>query len=468
MVQSAIVRVRGKHCLQWDIDSALKRGLSLFLGKQLVAFEVIQGQPILPLRQMALWASVAQKAMRSVAIFDAKREFLSIWQCEDVAFFMDACNASETLRLARTCMDSGIKVAIVCGAKDVYRAQLPFNDPLLSAAWLGFELEEACQWFQTAPCTESLLPAWNANDIGDYCPYFVPVSLAYDKNGVQIARTPEDIVSEIRALKKLGVLSAQKKVIFDSPFDSEAKAHETILRIAHRLVTEEISWAAYLPTITDCREIALLRRAGLFLASFGKSMNFNTMMHDGVRRILSAKCLDAFKSRGIIVHASLTIGLPLQNRAFADYMTTLEAKHFLNSSVDLPEIQLETPYPETKLFRECLKNGHLTDFDWNHYDGAHVVCQIQGDSRAPAALESEVKRMQNAACSSSERFMRLFKPTLGYLKMCCSSALPLSESTALRFVLSSSLRNASDSNANVPMPRLQSMTLVGKIIAQNL
>ena len=192
----------------------------------------------MPVRQMALWAAIARCSNDDVAIFDATREYLTLWQYERVVFFMDACNASETLRHAKACLESGIEVAIASGAKDVYRANAK-ADYANDIAWIGLSLDDARHFFaqkstestsQSAPelgspnASECLIPDWCATPIGDYCPYFVPISLAYEAAGKLHARSPESIIDEIRQLKKLGVLTESTKVVFDSPLPSPAHA----------------------------------------------------------------------------------------------------------------------------------------------------------------------------------------------------------------------------------------------------
>ena len=429
----------------------------------------------MPVRQMALWAAIARRSNDDVAIFDATREYLTLWQYERVVFFMDACNASETLRHAKACLESGIEVAIASGAKDVYRANAK-ADYANDIAWIGLSLDDARHFFaqkstestsQSVPestsqnASECLIPDWCATPIGDYCPYFVPISLAYEAAGNLYARSPESIIDEIRQLKKLGVLTESKKVVFDSPFTSQAQAHEAILRLALRLITEDIAWAAYLPALTDGRDIARLRRAGLCMAFLGSSMNFHGLMHDGIARNITAESIEAFKSRGIIVGATLTLtpsGAPTETSPFK----ANDVKRLMSAGIDLPEIVIDTPYPETAAFASLCATHSITSLDWNDYDGSHLVYTTPNAAATANAIEADCKAARRDIASPIALATRLFKPTIALVQHFFKSALPLHESIALRFALAASAYKKAQSTGATPLPSLDGVTLIGK------
>lgn len=429
----------------------------------------------MPVRQMALWAAIARRSNDDVAIFDATREYLTLWQYERVVFFMDACNASETLRHAKACLESGIEVAIASGAKDVYRANAK-ADYANDIAWIGLSLDDARHFFAqkstestsqnvtestSQNASECLIPDWCATPIGDYCPYFVPISLAYEAAGNLHARSPESIIDEIRQLKKLGVLTESKKVVFDSPFTSQAQAHEAILRLALRLITEDIAWAAYLPALTDGRDIARLRRAGLCMAFLGSSMNFHGLMHDGIARNITAESIEAFKSRGIIVGATLTLtpsGAPTETSPFK----ANDVKRLMSAGIDLPEIVIDTPYPETAAFASLCATHSITSLDWNDYDGSHLVYTTPNAAATANAIEADCKAARRDIASPIALATRLFKPTIALVQHFFKSALPLHESIALRFALAASAYKKAQSTGATPLPSLDGVTLIGK------
>lgn len=429
----------------------------------------------MPVCQMALWAAIARRSNDDVAIFDATREYLTLWQYERVVFFMDACNASETLRHAKACLESGIEVAIASGAKDVYRANAK-ADYANDIAWIGLSLDDARHFFAqkstestsqnvtestSQNASECLIPDWCATPIGDYCPYFVPISLAYEAAGKLHARSPESIIDEIRQLKKLGVLTESKKVVFDSPFTSQAQAHEVILRLALRLITEDIAWAAYLPALTDGRDIARLRRAGLCMAFLGSSMNFHGLMHDGIARNITAESIKAFKSRGIIVGATLTLtpsGAPTETSPFK----ANDVKRLMSAGIDLPEIVIDTPYPETAAFASLCATHSITSLDWNDYDGSHLVYTTPNAAATANAIEADCKAARRDIASPIALATRLFKPTIALVQHFFKSALPLHESIALRFALAASAYKKAQSTGATPLPSLDGVTLIGK------
>ena len=309
--------------------------------------------------------------------------------------------------------------------------------------------------------SECLIPDWCATPIGDYCPYFVPISLAYEAAGKLHARSPESIIDEIRQLKKLGVLTESKKVVFDSPFTSQAQAHEAILRLALRLITEDIAWAAYLPALTDGRDIARLRRAGLCMAFLGSSMNFHGLMHDGIARNITAESIKAFKSRGIIVGATLTLtpsGAPTETSPFK----ANDVKRLMSAGIDLPEIVIDTPYPETAAFASLCATHSITSLDWNDYDGSHLVYTTPNAAATANAIEADCKAARRDIASPIALATRLFKPTIALVQHFFKSALPLHESIALRFALAASAYKKAQSTGATPLPSLDGVTLIGK------
>ena len=309
--------------------------------------------------------------------------------------------------------------------------------------------------------SECLIPDWCATPIGDYCPYFVPISLAYEAAGNLYARSPESIIDEIRQLKKLGVLTESKKVVFDSPFTSQAQAHEAILRLALRLITEDIAWAAYLPALTDGRDIARLRRAGLCMAFLGSSMNFHGLMHDGIARNITAESIKAFKSRGIIVGATLTLtpsGAPTETSPFK----ANDVKRLMSAGIDLPEIVIDTPYPETAAFASLCATHSITSLDWNDYDGSHLVYTTPNAAATANAIEADCKAARRDIASPIALATRLFKPTIALVQHFFKSALPLHESIALRFALAASAYKKAQSTGATPLPSLDGVTLIGK------
>ena len=312
MLSISLIRIRDNRCAQWDINALTKRSLGRLIGRQLVQFEAMQGQAVVPVRLMAMWASAfhALNADCAVSIVDTMAEALHLWDTDIAIFFMDACNATKTLAQAEICVKLNMRVIIASGAPEIYRKFTPHSDKI---EWCTLDIHETAQILNVVDSLDAsrLIPAFHATTIGDYCPYFVPVSLASIEDGSP--RTVDEILSEIRTLRDSNILTDDKRLLFDSPFDEDTSIH-MLLELASQFVTLEISWCAYLPAITDLRIIAQLRRSGLILAYLGKSINFNTLMHDTSAREISAKSVALLKTRGIAVVAEFIMPLPVIKR----------------------------------------------------------------------------------------------------------------------------------------------------------
>ena len=452
MVAISLVRIRDHRCEQWDIDSLIKRSLAPVLGKRLVQFEAMQGQAIIPARILAMWASAFETldAGCTVNIEDAPAESLHLWDTDIVVFFMDACNATRTIQQAEICMKLNMRVVIASGASEIYRAFAPNADNYM---WCSLDVREAAGILETDVSfdPDALIPAYQAANTGDYCPYFVPVSLARMTDGAP--RDVDSIIAEIRALRDRGILTKSKHVVFDSPFD-EATSTSLMIEIASRLVTLEITWCAWLPTNLDARDIALFRRSGLVLASLGKSMNFNTLMHDVQSREIRAKAVSMLKTRGVAVTAEFII------RDESAFKEMEKAWHIIRSGIDIPIVSLYVPYPESAEYRRLDADGQILSHDWSLYDGEHVVYQTQ--ACAGHTLERKCREMQTDLNSGIRMIARILFPDIRQIAMWKNALLSTAETTAMRIALASSARKTVQCHKKTQLRMLSDVILVGK------
>ena len=451
MLSISLVRIRDSRCAQWDVNSLTKRSLGRVIGKQLVQFEAMQGQAVMPARLLAMWASALQTVAPqcAVTIVDDTAEALHLWDTDIVIFFMDAYNAAKTLAQAEICVKLSMRVIIASGAPDIYRR---YSQTSPEIEWCTLDIHETAKLLDVADtiAAKDLIPAFHANAVGDYCPYFVPVSLANIEDGTP--RTTDEIIAEIHALRDNGMLTDDKRVIFDSPFDEET-SNDMIRDLASRLVTLEISWCAWLPAITDLRDIAQLRRSGLILACLGKSMNFNTLMHDTTAREISAKSVSQLKTRGIAVVAEFVIH---------DQNARIEmenARHIIKSGVDVPIVTLYTPVPEMPEFTSFLETGRFISTDWSRYNGDHIVYQTNCNS---LVIERQCAEMQNDLNSGLKILARLLTPSIRQIAMWKNSTISTAESTALRVAIASSARRSVQYPKKTQLKMLSDVILVGK------
>lgn len=448
----SIVRVRQNCCEQWDIDSLLKRSLAPILGGHLVQFEAMQGQAVVPVRQMAVWASAfrhfSQKnnIQTETAIIDAPATSVNLWDSDTAIFFMDACNAIDTVKLANDCISRGTRTIIASGAPKIYQKHI--KDASDQIEWRSLDIQEVASILSIEPSQEDLdtilqIPAWDATLFGDYCPYFVPVSLARPDGS---PRKTSEILEEIKHLENLGILKPEKRLLFDSPFHDEAQCAASILSIASALVTEEKLWGAWIPGTLNVREIAKLRRSGMGLACLGRTMNFNGLMHDGEKRPINKEQLGELKTRGIVVIADCMV---------CDE-TNINIMDIIRADIDIPNVLIETPYPEMDVFKQMEADGRITSYDWSQYDGMHVV--FKPIHKTASQLEINFSRCRSRIISAFNMIRRLISPS--QISMWYHSTFSFAEATALRLALASSCRRLMSTKSHIQM--LSEFVLVGK------
>lgn len=456
MFNVALVRIRDQKTAQWDLSALVKRALSPVLGRKLVAFEAIQGQPLVPLRVMGLWAAAFRGLAQrhgidlDVEVIDSTAEYHSFWQYQTVIFFMDSSNAKQTISAANACVEQNIKTYIASGAPDIYREYSLEADGGL--AWVSLSEREAAGILGVSDALEepALVPFYRATCLGDYCPYFVPVSLARygGVSGKPEARDAGEIMHEIRELRNSGILSPEKRILFDNPFDDVNAGMNLLLILARQLVTEDIIWGAWFSCneadLPDGRKIALLRRSGMALACLGESMNFCGLMHDCSPRPISEKLIAALKARGVMV---------VVRRLLDDRMESREPAYW---NADIVSARLYVPQPEMQVFREMRLRGEIMDFNWAHYRGTRVVYRSRQDARVLEGRYCELSRRFN---SVRQTFAHLVSPSLAQLRMFYYSPLPFLEMASLRLALAAS-KYANDGKR--VLRQLANVVLIGK------
>lgn len=81
------------------------------------------------------------------------------------------------------------------------------------------------------------------------------------------------------------------------------------------------------------------------------------------------KTIEEIHKRGIMVNASIVFGFDEDGpEVFHDTVNWL-----ITNRIETMTAHILTPYPGTKLFHDFKAAGRIIDFDWSHYNTAHVV-----------------------------------------------------------------------------------------------
>lgn len=439
MEKVALVRIHGKRLVTWNLENGSNRLLAPFLSKKLDVFEALQGQPLVPARQLAVWARVVGQLKSSagkrfdVSIIDQAASSLSLWNYDHVLLFMDATNAQESLEIAKSLCEQEINVGIASQGHVFYQGNADYA--LRDVKWMAIDAKNAIVFLDAKvgdfDATQPIVPDWEATRLGDYCPYFVPISIGRRSAKGSVPRAVDAVMAEIEALKTAGVLTENKRILFDAPFDEEDVGRQVIKAIAEQLVTAKYFWAAWLGNGFSDSELALLRRSGLCLAFLGKTMDFEGLMNDGSARSIQSDMLRSLKDLGVCVSVEIILGRDDQGFEAFD-----EARRVLSKGVDVPSISVYTPMPEMPEFDELESEMRITTYDWTLYDGHHVV--FKPKALNPKTIENRYALLQKRISSALRAVLRYIKP--GHLRCAQKNALGTKEASALRLALSMSTR----------------------------
>jgi len=79
--------------------------------------------------------------------------------------------------------------------------------------------------------------------------------------------------------------------------------------------------------------------------------------------------ISTFHKYGILVEAGMVTGFDNEDKSIFQKTYEMLAK----IGVDLVSFKILTPYPGTAFFKEMEQNGRILTYDWDLYDGEHVV-----------------------------------------------------------------------------------------------
>lgn len=131
------------------------------------------------------------------------------------------------------------------------------------------------------------------------------------------------------------------------------------------------------------------------LASIGKLIN---------KREDYERAVALLHDHGIGVLGSFVFGFDGDDESVFD--RTVE---FINGAkVDAAQFSILTPFPGTKLYDTLHEQGRITDTDWSHYDGLHVV--YQPERLSAADLLAGTKNAYTQVYSFGTMFRRLGLP----------------------------------------------------------
>ena len=227
------------------------------------------------------------------------------------------------------------------------------------------------------------------------------------------ARSPENVIKEIKALREQGVR------IFDFVDDNFGINKEHIIDLCNALIRHcpDIKWSCELHVnLVEEEAISFMKKAGCFLIQIGVESGNNEALSRIRKNITIEKALSAakiIKKYGIKLQAFFIIGFPWDTEASLD--DTVKAMRKIKC--DILTYSIFTPYPATEAFEFCKENGLIKeDYDvslYNHQSPANNFC-INIPPRRFRMLASKIERMVDRR-NSINRIKRIFSPATFFM-----------------------------------------------------
>jgi radical SAM superfamily enzyme YgiQ (UPF0313 family) len=184
----------------------------------------------------------------------------------------------------------------------------------------------------------------------------------------QLQRPVEWVIEDIRRFARKKILFVDLNLVSDIAY---AK------RLFNALIPLNIKWYGLSTVVIGHDEalMELMARSGCK----GLLLGLETLSEEGLREagkrfnssVSYKKLIDDLHQLGIAVQGCFVFGLDHDTETVFDATVQLA----LDSAIDLPRFALLTPFPGTPLFHRLKSEGRLLSYDWERYDGQHVVFQ---------------------------------------------------------------------------------------------
>jgi 3-oxoacyl-[acyl-carrier-protein] synthase II len=200
-------------------------------------------------------------------------------------------------------------------------------------------------------------------------------------------RPIEQVVAEVRALKHENVYLAD-----DTLFFPHRKMQEYARELFQALEPLEKKFfvSSTMALNTDTQFLDLAARAGV--RNFYCTLNVDPFSLKALKgepreRQMLIDLVKAVEERGIRFFASCALGRDWDDPHIADQILEL----FSAANIHTAEFFLFTPYPGSVQWERMLRQNRIFDFNWSHYNGAHVVAKPLNSS--PEELRGQFIRV---------------------------------------------------------------------------
>ncbi|MDH5680726.1 MAG: B12-binding domain-containing radical SAM protein [Spirochaetota bacterium] len=216
-------------------------------------------------------------------------------------------------------------------------------------------------------------------------------------------RTPEDVIEDIKLVKKMGY----KRMLF---VDDNIVANKKFARqLFKMMIPLKMQWfgQASLTSLGDEEFVELMAKSGCSMLSIG----FETIDQKALKSInKKANVVEKYEEKikvlkkfGIHINAFLIFGFDEHDSSIFD--TTYN--YFMKIGVSLPELFILVPPPGTPVFKEFNEAGRLLHKDWDNYKVSEVV--FQPSQMSPEELSEGYWRTYDRFYSIPSIIKRMFR-----------------------------------------------------------
>jgi radical SAM superfamily enzyme YgiQ (UPF0313 family) len=229
-------------------------------------------------------------------------------------------------------------------------------------------------------CASRYYASVNAMRTSRGCPYtckFCYQSAFYPERGVR-HRTISHIIDEIKSMQSNHVLFLDDNLVGNKCF---AK------KLFVNLIPLGITWsgAATINIGQDTRLLQLAYESGCRSLFIGFESNSQANLRENTKFQNKAEFYDQMAEnihrQGIMINGSFIFGMDHDTPDVFEETVEWIVKHRIETAT----FHILTPYPGTRLFDELEQAGRIIDYNWDHYNTAHVV--FQPKNMTPQELE---------------------------------------------------------------------------------
>jgi len=410
----AIVKIRSGQDIEYQIPPGLETVLRLTGQDSLIsrirrnAGQAYMPQLVLPyLSGMGHAYNEQHHQRHEFTLIDQTEERVDLAGFDLALFTASTTNALATYRVSDRLRDRGVPTVIggihptivprEAAAHATAVATGEAEDTLfdvLADLDGGRPLQRLYKGGRRVPLEQISTPRWQDARVDDYAPWVVPVQTSRGcHNACNFCSTTlmqghrrrhrpvAEVVEEIRALQKQGVIAPGKTVFFTDNnivYDADHRRGVRDARYSKELFRAlrplGITWVGQgeIGVADDPELVELMARSGCYMLLVGlESVTQSSVEGTGKRCNTVAsyeRSITTLRRHGISLIGCFIMGLD------GDGPESFEAtRQFIDDWIDVPQLSTMTPFPGTALYHRLKREGRLLHEDWSRYDLTHVV-----------------------------------------------------------------------------------------------